>query len=50
MLNQKRGLFRKESVERLSSPERQDQLMQVVNPKSWLTLTSLGFLVVIAGI
>jgi HlyD family secretion protein len=50
MLNQKRGLFRKESIERLSSPERLDQLMQVVSPKSWLTLTSLGFLVVIAGI
>jgi HlyD family secretion protein len=50
MLDQKRPLFRKQSVERLSSPERLDQLMQVVSPKSWLTLMSLGFLVVIAGI
>ena len=50
MLDQKRQLFRKQSVERLSSPERLDQLMQVVSPKSWLTLASLGFLVVIAGI
>jgi len=27
-----------ESLERLSSPERLDQLMQVVSPKSWLPL------------
>src|SRR5919199_5326849 len=48
MIEQKRNLFRKESLERLSSPERLDQLMQVVSPKSWLPLTSLGSLVVVA--
>jgi HlyD family secretion protein len=48
MIEQKRELFRKESLERLSSPERLDQLMQVVSPKSWLPLTSLGSLVVVA--
>jgi HlyD family secretion protein len=48
MIEQKRNLFRKESLERLSSPERLDQLMQVVSPKSWLPLTALGSLVVVA--
>lgn len=42
MLNQKRSIFRKESLERLSSPERLDQLMHVVSPKSWLPLVALG--------
>ncbi|MCC5601576.1 NHLP bacteriocin system secretion protein [Nostoc favosum] len=45
MLDQKRSLFRKESLERLSSPERLDQLMQIVSPKSWLPLVALGSLV-----
>ncbi|HAA30895.1 MAG TPA: NHLP bacteriocin system secretion protein [Cyanobacteria bacterium UBA8553] len=48
MIEQKRSVFRKESLERLSSPERLDQLMQVVSPKSWLPLTSLGALVTVA--
>ncbi|RUS94725.1 hypothetical protein DSM106972_092600 [Dulcicalothrix desertica PCC 7102] len=39
-------LFRQESLERLSSPERLDQLMQIVNPKDWLPLTTLGVFVV----
>lgn len=43
-------LFRAQSLERLSSPERLDQLMQVVNPQSWLPLVTLGSLVVAAGI
>jgi len=42
-------LFRQEALERLSSPERLDQLMQVVSPKAWLPLTTIGFLVVVAG-
>ncbi|MDJ0593359.1 MAG: NHLP bacteriocin system secretion protein [Pleurocapsa sp. MO_226.B13] len=37
-------LFRSESLERLSSPERLDQLMRVVNPKSWISLATLGVL------
>ncbi len=45
MVTQKRDLFRKESLERLSSPERLDQLMQVINPKSWLPLASLGIII-----
>lgn len=50
MLKQKNSLFRKESVERLSSPERLDQLMQVVNPQSWLPLLALSSIVVIAAV
>jgi len=42
------GLFRKKSLERLSSPERLDQLLHVVDPKSWLPLAVLGALVLIA--
>lgn len=48
MVTQKQNLFRKKSLERLSSPERLDQLMQVVNPKSWIPLAALGSLVFIA--
>jgi HlyD family secretion protein len=46
MISQKkRNLFRQESLERLSSPERLDQLMQVVSPKSWLPLIALTSIV-----
>ncbi len=48
MGEEKRSLFRKESLERLSSPERLDRLMQVVSPKEWLALFALGSLVVVA--
>ncbi|BAY50286.1 HlyD family secretion protein (plasmid) [Scytonema sp. HK-05] len=43
---QKSNLFRKEALERASSPERLDQLIQVVSPKRWLSLAALGSLVV----
>jgi HlyD family secretion protein len=48
MIAQKQDLFRKKSLERLSSPEQLDQLMQVVNPRSWIPLATLGSLVFIA--
>jgi HlyD family secretion protein len=38
------GLFRKEALEKLSSPEQLDQLMHVVKPRSWLMLACLGSL------
>lgn len=41
-------LFREEALERLSSPERLDQLMNVVNPRAWLPLAGLGSLVAVA--
>ena len=37
-------LFRKESLERLSSPERLDELMTIVNFKTWLPLGTIGVL------
>lgn len=40
------GLFRKQALERLSSPEQLDQLMQVVSPRSWLLLAGLGLLLI----
>ena len=34
-------IFRKVALERLSSPEQLDQLMQVTNPQGWLALVGL---------
>lgn len=45
MSDNPQSIFRKESLERLSSPEQLDQLMQVVNAKSWISLVTLGSLV-----
>jgi hypothetical protein len=41
-------LFRKSALERLSSPEELDSLMQVTNPKGWIALLALGGLVLVA--
>jgi HlyD family secretion protein len=41
-------IFRKVSLERLSSPEQLDQLVQVTDPRGWLALTGLGALVLAA--
>ena len=38
-------IFRKVALERLSSPEQLDQMVQVTNPKGWLALTGLGAIV-----
>jgi HlyD family secretion protein len=49
--NKKKGaneLFRKEALERLSSPERLDELMQIISPKNWLSLVTFVCLVAIA--
>ncbi|NJS09147.1 MAG: NHLP bacteriocin system secretion protein [Microcoleus sp. CSU_2_2] len=43
-------LFRQEALERLSSPERLDQMIQVVSPKAWLPLSTIGALVAAAGV
>jgi len=37
-------IFRKVALERLSSPEQLDQLMQVTDPRGWLALGALGAL------
>lgn len=44
----KQNIFRQESLERLSSPERLDQLMQVIAPQDWLSLAMLGSLISLA--
>lgn len=43
-------IFRKVSLERLSSPEQLDQLMTVTSPRGWLALLALGTLVTVAVI
>ncbi|MEA5515376.1 NHLP bacteriocin system secretion protein [Nodularia sp. UHCC 0506] len=50
MSDSSKKLFREESLERLSSPERLDQLMNVVDPKAWLPLAGLGSLVAVAAV
>jgi HlyD family secretion protein len=37
-------IFRKVSLDRLSSPEQLDQLIQVTNPRGWIALTAFGAL------
>ena len=44
----RKGVFRQTSIERLSSPEQLDQLMQVTTSKSWIALTALTGLLVAA--
>lgn len=48
MTNKQNNLFRQEALEVLSSPEQLDQMMRVVNPRAWLPLTTIGFLVLVA--
>jgi HlyD family secretion protein len=43
-----RPVFRKVSLERLSSPEQLDQLMQVTDAKGWIMLTAFGVVLVTA--
>jgi len=40
----KEAIFRQDALDRLSSPERLDQLMQVIKPTDWLALVGLGAL------
>src|SRR5207302_1226475 len=41
-------IFRKEALDHLSSPEQLDQLLQVINRKSWIPVVTLGGLLLIA--
>jgi HlyD family secretion protein len=43
----KNNLFRKEALDRLSSPERLDQLMQIVQPQKWIPLAAMGSLIAV---
>ncbi|MDJ0715512.1 MAG: NHLP bacteriocin system secretion protein [Prochloraceae cyanobacterium] len=42
MSDNKNNIFRQEALDRLSSPERLDKLMQIVSPKDWLPLGALA--------
>lgn len=44
-MERRNDLFRKESLERLSSPEQLDQLMRVVSLRDWIPLATLGALI-----
>ncbi|MDJ0572377.1 MAG: biotin/lipoyl-binding protein [Pleurocapsa sp. MO_192.B19] len=44
MSEKKNSIFRQQALDRLSSPERLDKLMQVVSPKDWLPLGGLAVL------
>jgi hypothetical protein len=43
-----RPIFRKEALDRLSSPEQLDQLMQVTSPRAWIALAAVGVVVLMA--
>lgn len=43
-----RGIYREESLEKLASPERLDQLVRIVKPHGWLTLTGVAAGLVVA--
>ena len=44
MSDNKNNIFRQQALDRLSSPESLDKLMQVVSPKDWLPLSGLACL------
>jgi HlyD family secretion protein len=48
MAEEKKEIFRKVALERLSSPEQLDLLMQVTNTRSWVALGGLGLLLTAA--
>ena len=48
MLDRKLSIFRKEALDRLSSPERLDELVEVVDPHSWMTLVAAAALIAVA--
>ena len=45
-----RSIFRKAALDRLSSPEQLDRLMQVTDPRGWIALVGLGAVVLFAGV
>lgn len=44
------GLFRKASIDKVSSPEQLDLLMRVTSPVGWLALASIGVMIVAVGV
>ncbi len=47
---EKNKLFRKVSLERLSSPEELDQVLRITTPKGWIALLTLGGLIIMGMI
>ncbi|MEM6614262.1 MAG: NHLP bacteriocin system secretion protein [Cyanobacteria bacterium P01_C01_bin.72] len=47
-MSQNNKIFRQEALDRLSSPEKLDQTLKVVNPRAWLPLATAGSLAVVA--
>ena len=43
-------IFRKEALQRMSSPEELDKLMQVTKPTGWLALITIGVIILIAAL
>lgn len=43
-------IFRKVSLERLSSPERLDEAMEITDARGWVALAAVGLLLVTAGV
>lgn len=48
MADASKPIFRKKSLERLSTPDRLDQLLRVVKRRAWIPLLTLGGLLVLA--
>ena len=46
-MSDNKNLFRQEALEKLSSPERLDQTLKVVDPKAWIPLATAGSLVAV---
>ncbi len=45
---QNKNIFRKTSLERLSSPEQLDRLIQITSPKAWVALGGFGIIITAA--
>ncbi len=45
---EKKGLFRKVALQRLSSPEQLDQILQVTTPRAWISLLTMAGLIATA--
>ena len=41
-------LFSKSALEKLSSPEQLDQMMKVTRPRSWIALSAMGLILIVA--
>ena len=44
------GMFRKAALDKVSSPEQLDLLMQVTSPVGWLALVTVGAILVVVGV